>query len=644
MKIYKHPIVIIVAVLCSSLAVGQESFFQSSKKFPDSENLSQQVISRYIGLSSRYASRGDISGLSDCIKVISDLNTFDLPITNADISSTMGIRNYYLNNYTRALADYLAALETFTENDNISGINTLLNNIAIIFYRVEDYESTLKYLKRALEYSDVAIKSTYSLLKLNIAETETSLKNFDRSMEICLQLYKEYDPSEVEFSLISITGLIINNLNESGKFDEAFDWIERTPDSLFTNAGYLDLLSYCPYAMETYYKMGNWEKVRELGRMVYPPQDEAFIHDLYSTMDLLSRVAIEEKRYNEAIEFEKILGAIEFSRTSYSREELISLLMTDYAFNLDNIVRNKLEKELYINSIKDRTLKRFIFNFLLILAVVSVLIVILLRTRKFRRAFRQELSGENDKLNQVNIEMSDYNNVLEKENALLDTLISVFAHDLINPFQAILGFSRLMITDYDSLDEENITEYTTLLSDTSFQLNQLLINLRNMSLLQDNKGNLKSDMFEVNQVIAGVEQLFNPLVLKKRIKIQKTGDTIFYGYLNREVFESVLRNVLSNAVKFSFEGGRIDIMVSATERTTRIAVRDYGTGMPEETRLKLLSREYLMSNPGTMKEKGSGLGLTICIELLDLFGAKMNIESTEGSGTVIEIEIPSKDE
>lgn len=640
MNIRRYLVAALMAVIAAAFAAGQDSYLLSCRRFPDDDNLNEKVIMICHKKSSGYTARGDLNGLSHSIEVMSDLNSFDLPLTNADIQIQEGILSYYMNKNVDALANYLDALELFNRYGFTEGVNSLLNNIAIIFSRVDDYESTLKYLRKALEYTDISDIPTYSFLELNIAETETRLKNYGGSLDIAIRLFDEYDVHNSVYDLVSVTGVIIDNYNELANYEEALEWIELTPYSLLEGIGYMDLISFLPQAMETYYNLQMYDRVIEAGKIVYPPPDPAFLPDLYEVLDLLSRVSIELRQYSRALEYEDILRKIEFSRTSIAREDLVSLLMTDYAFNIDNLARLNLDRELSVNNDKDRALKKFILEFLVVIVVVSAFTFVLLRLRKTRKAYRRKLARENNKLALVNRELMAANKILEKENSLLDTLISVFAHDLINPFQAILGFSKLMISDYDSIEEENIIEYTSLLSDTSFQLNQLLTNLRNMAVLQEENRNLEADSFRIDPVIYNVINLFTPAARKKNIEFRYSGNETIEGYINTDIFQSVIRNVISNALKFSKPNGFIDIEASVIGAETIVKIKDYGTGMPEEIRQKLLSGEFLRSSPGTLKEKGSGLGLTICIELLERCAGKIEIETSEGYGTLIKIIIP----
>jgi signal transduction histidine kinase len=643
MHLIKYFIAILIMGAAATSAPGQDISFMRCLKYPYSPNLADETATEMRERGARYSTRGDITGLEMSISATSNLTYSYNPLQIADIYLQQGILMYYKNENERSLSAYLKTLDILLKYDFRDGINSLYNNIAIIFARVEDHESTLKYLNRALAYTSPE-DPIHLPLKINIAITESLLGNHDNALETALDLYERFDHSREDYSVGSVIGLIIDCYNSKDQPEEALRWIGMIPDSLSGLHGFADMASFCQPAMETYYKFGEYTRVIELGEYLYPPPDPGFIPEIYEALEYLSKAYASQGNYDQALKFEKLLRETEFSRTSINREELISLLMTDYAFNLNNIAHFTAEQELRLNREKERSLKTFIYSFLLVIVLFSVFIVVLIRIRRLRKSYSALLTTENNKLDILNSEINDSNQLLEKENNLLDTLISVFAHDLINPFQAILGFSRLMLTDYDSIDKDDITEYTTLLSETSFHLNQLLSNLRNMALLQGDQHMPPSTSFLVTDELENVTSIFSAALHKKNLTINISGNSKARGLINREIFSSVMRNVLSNAVKFSFENNPIDIHIGTSGSMISVVTRDYGTGMAEESRLKLVSREYFISNPGTQHEKGSGLGLTICMELLDLYGSSMEIVSSEGDGTTITILIPTAHE
>jgi signal transduction histidine kinase len=619
---------------------GQQLDFGECKRYPDAENVSEAIFSKLLDLNAKNTSNGNLAGIEECTETMAILNFYNSDIISGLIMSGKGVQEYYSNKNTTSLGYYLQALEIFDRTGYTEGLANLLNNIAIIFARVDDYEMTLKYLYRAFESTEVENSASRSLILLNIAEIEILLGNYEKSLDISNQLFENYNKNEVEFDIIAIIGIIVRNYNKLEEYDTALNWINKVSDSMVDGAGVVDLNSYCANAMETYFQLQQYEKVLSLASQIYPPKVEDFLPDLYEAIDILSTISKNQNQFEKAKEYEEILCEIEFSQSSINREELVELLMIDYAFNHENIEKTKLEQELYLNSIKHAASTKFIVVFIIVITLALTTTLILLRIRKLRHNLKEKLIEENSKLAEINRQLGSSNRFLEKENSLLDTLISIFAHDLINPFQAILGFSRLMVSDFDNIEEESIREYTGMLSDTSFQLNQLLTNLQNMAVLQDKSQHLESSQFAISPVISDIISLFNPAARKKSITIEFKSKDDIYCFFNPDILQSVIRNILSNAVKFSNKNGKIIIESSTNNGLTSISIEDFGVGISQEKIEKLLSREYLMSSPGTLQEKGSGLGLSISIELLELYNGLIYIESTEGEGTLITVTIP----
>lgn len=643
MHLVKYIFSVITLSAIFTFASGQKPSFSRCLKYPYAPNLTIETATEFKERAVKFSSRGDIIGLELSITELSDLIYFNHPLQSSDIYVLQGILNYYRNENEKSLSAYLKVLDLFIQYDYSDEINTLYNNIAIIFARVEDHESTLKYLNRAQAFTSPDDPNQLPL-KLNIAITELLLDNPERALEIATDLYEKFDHSRKDYSIVLVIGVIIDCYNSMAKYDEAIRWINMIPGSIHDITGYADLMAFCQPAIETYYNRGEYLKVTELGSYLYPPADPGFIPEIYDALEIMSKSYESLGNFDMALTLEKVLRNTEMARTSYSREELISLLMTDYAFNINNIAHFNAEQELKLNKEKERSLKTFIYSFLLLILLFSVFIVVLVRFRRLRKSYSTLLTAENNKLDLLNSEIKNSNQLLEKENNLLDTLISVFAHDLINPFQAILGFSRLMLADYDSIEKEDITEYTNLLSETSFHLNQLLSNLRNMALLQGDQSRPPSTSFRITDELDNVTSIFSAALHKKNLILNISGNENAKGLINRDIFSSVMRNIISNAVKFSYESNPIDIRLIKKGNIISIITRDYGTGMPEASRIKLESREYFISNPGTQHEKGSGLGLTICMELLDLYESSMTISSLEGKGTTITVLIPSANE
>ncbi len=254
--------------------------------------------------------------------------------------------------------------------------------------------------------------------------------------------------------------------------------------------------------------------------------------------------------------------------------------------------------------------------------------------------YQENLRVKNDKLQTINEELVKNNLNLEKENRVLDTLISIFAHDLINPFQAILGFSQLMLNDHERLKEENFLEYSDILSDTSFQLNQLLVNLNSMAIVQDNAIQPEKESFRILPVVLKICSLFRSAMKNKEINLNTNNLNDVEIRINLNIFEAVLRNIISNAIKFSNLKSEIEISCITDKEEAILKVTDHGIGMPESIRKKLLDKGYPESRTGTSNERGSGIGMAICIELMEMTEGKLDIISKEKEGSTIALKLP----
>ncbi|MEA1886318.1 MAG: HAMP domain-containing sensor histidine kinase, partial [Bacteroidota bacterium] len=319
---------------------------------------------------------------------------------------------------------------------------------------------------------------------------------------------------------------------------------------------------------------------------------------------------------------------------------IISLLMVEYEETRNQRLKESIDREMSLNRTRQDAAHRLMITFIIILIALLVLFIILLHIRKIRYRYKEEFSIETDKFALVNRELRKTNKELEKENKLLDTLISVFAHDLINPFQAILGFSKLMVDDFESLDKESMIEYSIMLNETSFQLNQLLINLKSIATIQEGKDKLEISKLQIKKIINDVVTLYKHLAERKKIRVKTSIDSKTRALINADVLKSVMRNLLNNAIKYSNTGGEIRINATDSNDFIHITVEDDGVGMDEGIRQSVLGGNYLMSKPGTGSEKGSGLGLTICIDLLEMNKGELDIDNSRENGTTIILKIP----
>ena len=225
-------------------------------------------------------------------------------------------------------------------------------------------------------------------------------------------------------------------------------------------------------------------------------------------------------------------------------------------------------------------------------------------------------------------------------NATKDKFFSIIAHDLRNPFNTILGFAELLNENYAKYDSEKIERLTKQIYSTSKNTCNLLENLLEWSRTQSDKipfEPCKIDFIEICKEI--VDCLHSNAASKNIIvnyfAIEKIG---IYAVVN--MFKTILRNLISNAIKFSNNNGIINIYAEKNGDTVVISVSDNGIGIDEQTIGKLFDLTQKQSTSGTADEKGTGLGLIICKEFVEKHKEKIWVESILGKGSEFKFSIP----
>lgn len=227
-------------------------------------------------------------------------------------------------------------------------------------------------------------------------------------------------------------------------------------------------------------------------------------------------------------------------------------------------------------------------------------------------------------------------------NETRDKLISIIGHDLRNPFNVISGFSDLLLTR-KNLPPDKTQKYISYIKSASFAGNSLLENLLHWSRSQLGTLSCKPDVLDLRIIFEESEHLFIASAQQKNISIISYIDEVKI-FADENMMKTVIRNLVSNAIKFTDLGGRIILSTEVKEKFVEIRVTDNGIGIPEEILSRLFKNTDHISTRGTSNESGTGLGLLICKEFVELNRGSIKIESEVGKGTTFCFTIPLADE
>lgn len=240
-------------------------------------------------------------------------------------------------------------------------------------------------------------------------------------------------------------------------------------------------------------------------------------------------------------------------------------------------------------------------------------------------------------------EIKKKNEQLKQSNREKDKLFSIVAHDLRSPFHGILGLTEIMMEDAAVLEKEEIEDYSKEIHKSASALFKFLENLLLWARMQQGAITVEPSVNELKLMVdKNIEFLSNNFNWKNIEIVNKISAGISV-VADSEIFNIILRNLISNAVKFTHRGGRIEIFSSSEfNGFITVSVRDNGIGISKSNLDKLFRIDAKVSTAGTEGESSSGLGLLLCKDLIEKMGGKIWAESKPNSGSTFHINIPAE--
>jgi len=252
----------------------------------------------------------------------------------------------------------------------------------------------------------------------------------------------------------------------------------------------------------------------------------------------------------------------------------------------------------------------------------------------------KELEDQNEELNSINAQLIVSEKDLKKLNQVKDKFFSIISHDLRSPLHSLTGFLDVMKNHADSFTPEETKNFAENMDDAIARILELLENLLNWSLSQTGDLEYKPEMLSISDIFEKNLELYQTNAQKKGIQLQSKENSSDYDmkvWADRNMLNFIIRNLISNAIKFTEAGGEIILDCEKEEVFDEvvISVKDTGVGMTQEVLEKIFLKEEHISEPGTDLEKGTGFGLTLCKDFVEKNAGSIGIESELGKGSTI---------
>ncbi|HPE41059.1 MAG TPA: PAS domain-containing sensor histidine kinase [Bacteroidales bacterium] len=238
------------------------------------------------------------------------------------------------------------------------------------------------------------------------------------------------------------------------------------------------------------------------------------------------------------------------------------------------------------------------------------------------------------------LEIVSKNEELQKLNQERTKFLSIIAHDLKTPFNSILNFSELLLSEIEEQDIEKVQEYGSIILDSSQRALSLLKNLMEWAQLHTGRLQFRSEVFLLDSEIEETILSFHHIAKEKNINIKNhiLKDTEVVG--DKNMIITVIRNLISNAIKFSFPKGIITISSRIKDDKLIFSISDTGVGISKKRLEKIFHLDGGTSTKGTNNEKGTGMGLILCKDFIEMNGGKIWVESVLGNGSTFYFTLP----
>ncbi|MCT4602183.1 MAG: tetratricopeptide repeat protein [Marinifilum sp.] len=557
--------------------------------------------------------------------------------TIANCLNGLGIIYWERGNLEIALNKYLEAFKISEELKDTNLQMTLMLNMALIYANENQnekaFETYNKILHITIEDND---KQSQAMIYNNMAVLYQDDKNYDKAL----------DYFKKSLALCTETGdkpgiaLTMNNIGENyfktGNISEAIFYLDN---SLHINRS-LNLDTEIVYNLETLSKIyllsGRLQKVEKLineglsicRKLKIKTMEKSFLQ-------LKSEYHYSAGNYKKAYKTFEVYNQLKDSLIEVSRSDKIAHLQTQ--FETENKekeneilrVKNEFTQE-KLN--KERTFTNYLIVFFVITMALLILVYFLYKSK----------AKINQRIQKINGMLEEYNQKLKVTNATKDRFFSIIAHDLRSPFNSILGFSELIKDEIkDGKNLELIEEYNSSINESSHNLFTLLENLLQWAKSQRGELEFTPVQFNLYQLVQSNLIIFKLKAADKSISLSTNinANTEAYGDIN--MVSTILRNLISNALKFTNTNGKIVISADIQNEFVFLKVKDSGIGISKENQEKLFKFDCNYTTVGTDDETGSGLGLILCKEFAEKNGGDIWVESeiNQGSEFILSLKI-----
>ena len=536
----------------------------------------------------------------------------------------LGVYYYRQSNDPLALENLIKSYSIAEATNDIHRLAGLCNNIGNVYRYLGDLDKAKDFTLKSVKYKEQlkdSVRMGSSLHNLGIAYDELG------DTDSALYYFKEAEWYKRRFNnLRGLTSTFVSLslvFKSKQNMDSAFFYMDKAIE-LDRELGYAYGLGYDLSSRgQMHFEAGNIDKalvdVKEALSMAEDArlikEATSLIADIYEQLGDYKSAAFYRKRYAD------------FSDSVHQAEKDASLREMQVKFETD-LKDNEIAELANKNKIQELQAERE-KQFRLFLIVTSVLLIVAAGALYFRYKSKA-------KTNQV---LDAKNKELQELNYTKDRLFSIISHDLKSPLSSFHTITRSLTDNWESIEKEQMKGFVESLRDSSKEVHDLMDNLLRWALSQTGQLKYNPEVLDPSETIDEVSrQLSNPMHASK-INLSVNMNNVESINADNDYLKIILRNLISNAIKFSKMESTIEVIAQENDSSQLIAIKDSGVGINPDD-LKKLFGEGSVHDIKNSANKGTGLGLTLCKELMEKMGGKIEVESELNKGSTFKLIFP----
>ncbi|EMS31565.1 hypothetical protein C943_02220 [Mariniradius saccharolyticus AK6] len=516
--------------------------------------------------------------------------------------NNLGSLYYQRRNYSEAIQKFKEALKVGYEVKDDYLIIRSMNNIALNLSKVGELDSAYWYAKQALKRNE-AVGAVYfnsfthrviGDILLSKGELLQAIRTFERALEV-----------SSNHKLASFEASIFHRLGKayilSGDKTKAKEYLEKGL-KVSQEGGFKDeLLHTYQELANLYHALGNVEKAYEYHR--------------------------------DFIELNRI-------QDEANDKERIAVLQAMFEVEKSDAEINYLKMENNLKELEIRNFKRLVAIIAISVVMALFLLIRLLVLNKRLKQAHRDLERKKDVSEIQRKELEEKSMELAESNRMKNRIFSILGHDLKMPVAQLKGVLELLHNQ--ELSKEEFEGISHILKRNVDGLFETIDNILIWSRSQMEGFRVQPSRVKMIRVVRPCLELLQYQASSKDIIVYLYVDPDEEVFADPDLLQIIIRNLISNAIKFSNKGSRIDVMTKVEGDILKLIVQDFGTGMSEVKLDTILNQQVLLleSSAGTEKEKGTGLGLSLCKEFLSKMQGSLEIESKKGEGTKVTVVLP----